>query len=66
MFGGGNVKLEATITIDISKTEILFFPRCTSVCQSSVLRISPWWSSPPLIIRHFILPQPNPANRGDS
>lgn len=78
MFGGGNVKLEATVTIDISKTDIPFLHRlqCLSVwlCLSSlafylslcVLCISTRWSYPPLIICHSILPEPNLTNRGDN
>ena len=71
MFGRGNVKLEATITIDISKTGAFLSPLsvcCVSVRQvrRSALCSSTWWSYPPLIIRHFILPEPNLTNRGHS
>lgn len=37
MFGGGNVKLEATFTIDISRTDILFLQRA-SISLSSLRR----------------------------
>ena len=72
MFGGENVKFEATVTIDISKTDIPFFHRlqCLSVglCLSSLalLCINPQWSYPPHIICHSDLPEPNLTNRGDN
>lgn len=82
MFGGGNVKLEATVTIDISKTDIPFFQTlpCLSASLSvksnclslsltlsfSVVCISTRWSYPPLIICHSIPPEPNLTNRGDN
>lgn len=75
MFGGGNVKLEATVTIDISKTDIPFFQTLPCLSASLSVKSSPLplflcistqWSCPPLIICHSILPEPNLTNRGDN
>lgn len=41
MFGGGNVKFEATVTIDISKTDIPCFSIRSSVSLSVCLSPSP-------------------------
>lgn len=66
MFGKGSVELTATFPTWTRKTKIPYFPNtpaCLSLCLSCN---SAWWSYPPLIICHFILPEPNLTNRGDN
>lgn len=74
MFGGGNVKLETTVTIDISKTDIVFFHTLQYLsvwlCPSSPdlsLCLCACWSYPPLILCHSIRPErPDLTSRGDN